>query len=170
MKRRLFNLLAALSLLMCVATVALWVHCSSRCECFVWEGSRWEISLLASRHEMALAIELFDRPMGYRGPKHRSLRPVFVIDLQQRCPHFIGGAGFGFGYGAAIPVQHQFGLFLPPSLVVVAASGLAVYFRHRAKRSIRLPGMCPSCGYDLRATPDRCPECGTVAAKLAAKS
>jgi hypothetical protein len=53
-------------------------------------------------------------------------------------------------------------------LVNAIATAIAVVpFRKQWDREQRTKkGLCPQCGYDLRATPDRCPECGGVSAKI----
>ena len=51
-----------------------------------------------------------------------------------------------------------------PAIPIFIVSTIAVAARlvHRGRRQRQ--GSCPRCGYDLRATPERCPECGTVVA------
>lgn len=50
-------------------------------------------------------------------------------------------------------------------LIALVVPGFHI-FRWRRNRRPK-PGHCRKCGYDLRATPDRCPECGTVPPTMA---
>jgi hypothetical protein len=70
----------------------------------------------------------------------------------------------------ADPVYDVRRLTVPLPLLTLLTGGLAgmrligYVRRRRTSRS----GRCPGCGYDLRATPDRCPECGAVPAGTSA--
>jgi hypothetical protein len=50
-----------------------------------------------------------------------------------------------------------------------AAVGLLMGLHVATLRPERRPGVCEVCGYDLRATPDRCPECGTLVSRRPAE-
>jgi len=53
-------------------------------------------------------------------------------------------------------------LFIMLSYAAIFGVGFRVVGRKSLAARREMAGLCPACGYDLRATADRCPECGQV--------
>jgi len=76
--------------------------------------------------------------------------PIAFMPQGQRRSVSVRCAGIGFPLWSVVLAS-----------ALLPATWFIIWWRRSRQRK---PGQCASCGYDLRATPDRCPECGTIQA------
>lgn len=182
MLRRFFPLASALSLVLFAAAVVLWVRSYWRyenvgrtsVESVRGERSDWTIRAVACvwGHLTVEHIETrnywsLDPPVScwhsYHSPTSRQ---QWVSQIYGGSPNALGFGRFRLkvtGYKSQM-VQTTTTLTVPLWLVnavcaILPATAVVRRWRH-AHRSAS--GCCIRCGYDLRATPDRCPECWTL--------
>jgi hypothetical protein len=159
MKRRLFNLAAAVSLAMALAVVGLWVRSYFARDTLWIVLRRGHPEHLAAVCAISGQVQLnLVRPWDDHQANHRFTYACDPISTSFAASHlwaFSDARGDGSGGFAQWMVQVP--IWCPLTLVMIAAATL---WRLRP----RTPGHgnCATCGYDLRATPDRCPECGTA--------
>ena len=165
MKRHLFNLLPILSLLICVATIVLWINSYFRfCSAYWANTSSFGVVAYVPKSEIVAIV--FHINHDAHGSEFRISSPPrpFQHYLMSGSP-LSDFHGFGIVHETArfSPSISKFtGLALPCWAIVLATSIAPLIWFRRQRTEL---GKCAKCGYDLRATPERCPECGTVAAK-----
>ncbi len=196
MQRRLFNLAATASLVLCLATAVMWAFSYSflqpefsHCE---WEKravavhadrvqfyhlSRFKTVIVGRSPRTGVPVAGFgqqipyittqmpyaaERP-GWHFTWHETFRMLSADNrnfIARALPMLQGGDGprpgmiGGGGYEMS----------LWPFVILMSVLPITWLIRggKRRARKRAAAGLCPSCGYDVRATPDRCPECGSV--------
>ena len=182
MKRRLLNLLTALSLLLCVAVCVLWVRSYWRYDLAGWDARSVAPILGSYRGHVLWAAEWggeesrsgslprSDSDSGDDGPDDRrrfnydngpvdSDSEVVWNNLRRKAALSVAGFIYTFAADSTPP----FRMVITPSWFVALLCAILParrLWRSRTRRLRSRRGLCPACGYDLRATPGRCPECG----------
>ena len=189
MRRRLFPFAAGVSALLCVAVCGLWVRSYWLMDALQYATlptdppqRLWTVASAGGR--LLVTVDEYQKPVFFdnldsdpvlkpgwhnafgevtkgrdadwsRNPPSRNQNPqlrVFGFRWQ-----WTDSDGFVVIYRSiAIPF---YALFLLSAVLPL------VWIRRRRRAAlVKAAGLCPSCGYDLRATPDRCPECGATRA------
>jgi hypothetical protein len=161
MIRRLLNLLTLLSLVLCVAVVVLWVRSyRNDLTLAVWERNFDGDSLHTTELFLRGGIIGLHREEWDRGGP-----PKCEYRLEDRPETYGFGCGDLVRFGLCAPAELKWdtrslwGGFAPGWLPGVVAGALALLLLRKSSTRGR-HGLCARCDYDLRATPDRCPECG----------
>jgi hypothetical protein len=174
MTRRLLNPLTALSLLVCVAACVLWARSywhhtvMSR----VRRGYDGDVKHTAQLHLAAGRVTLHREVWQRGGPPGTSYR-FEEWDLTEDNPvapgHLLDFALYPPDQFARDKRSCWGGSAPAWAFTIPLLSPLLLRVRGRTLRQRARNGRCVRCGYDLRATPDECPECGTIAAPPSAR-
>ena len=172
MLRHLFTIMFALSLVLCIATAGLWVRSHfwrdrildyARTYTLQVESDFGEVLLLwdTGTHPRPKELQCWMKMVFPAGPTTDQLqtpdKPTMLEHLGIEFEYETSGDYFYSVRRMAV---------LPHWLFVAFFALMSLFWRIIARRFYRRHavklGRCPACNYDLRATPDRCPECGEM--------
>jgi hypothetical protein len=164
MRRRLFTFCSAVSLLFFAAVCVLWV--------LSYDSSFELLSILPFGRTSSIWTQRGALTVHY-SPEQAAIQLETIHQGGGPRTWSLGWSAFGIecllvgGGQPSSPIYTQYraaaphGVLAPVFAACPAIQVITVLRRQRVRRR-REAGQCAACGYDLRATPGRCPECGTV--------
>lgn len=174
----LFNSLTAISLVLALATAGTWGISQRREHWFHWYGRSIEISGSADASEMRLSFYwptprdppprtygfVFQQPILEEFARWSDISPYgWTIATRTR---LLPGLSFVSTWSDSVILSRDVYIdfvFMTGLFLLLPLGWLVV--RLRTRRLAHARGHCSACGYDLRANPARCSECGQVVLK-----
>jgi hypothetical protein len=164
MIRRLFSIASSLSLLLALAVVALWARSHFRKDRLAFLTARHETRIVSNR-----GCLMFRRMVEFHSP------PLAIVwDVDDPVRYFDDSDPWWNRLGFYATGLHHLITDRPNSTVIemtivlpdwflVLLLGVPPLLWTRRRFVARRPkmGVCRTCGYDLRASVGRCPECGS---------
>jgi hypothetical protein len=183
MRRKLFHFAAAVSLLMCVGAAALWAR--------RWASDSVTLTDEDPSFPFVRQVILNSQPSGLKfqlvwetqttAAAADGRSPRWIVHCFSQLPEeWMWGEEsranrLGFWYSdfrRNAPNRHDriIKVGVPHWVAVACFGALPACWSLRRYRRVdrRRRGLCERCGYDLRGTPDRCPECGVLIPAAAA--
>jgi len=162
MGSRFFAAFAAISLVICMLTTVLWVRSYYFLDAIDWSTSQGRAGFSTTQGHIAYgAVTLTPtyRGKAIKGFSYRSTAVGYGFSVSIMRPSWTSWTGFA----VARVRQSSFSAwdFRVPFLLPLLLSAIAPILWYRRRHRYR-PGTCQECGYDLRASPNRCPECGAI--------
>jgi hypothetical protein len=163
------DIVVGVSLVISVGAAALWARSLYAAPEFSRAGAGWQMTVTSSRGRMVIQL-VTDGPGPQTAVDYWSSGGVHYGDedtpdsklvvIPESDPRVVSNAFTHY----LVPRRTRMLAF--PTLLfaaIAALPGAARMSLHLRRRRRQPPFTnCPSCGYDLRATPARCPECGAV--------
>ena len=179
MKRRLFNSLSAMSLLLAVSLLTMWIRSYWASEVVHWGLTMQPMVVRLYEIGSANGVVCAGRIQVTAGTPRFVSPPTGWSEGWFRLPKTAASsmgverswAGFGLYSRHTLRqaglIDDYKGVQLPYWFLTPLAGWLPTVWGVKAKRRWQRErrrglGLCLHCGYDLRATADRCPECGSI--------
>lgn len=178
--RSALNTVTVLSILLCAASVALWIS-TAFCQLSFqrtsaddeWPPIFLSCSRMLSRGHAFVRWQRLPSGEWHPAVVRRSLADAWDSQVSQVSLDYdadirwsLPGLGVGLKHrdDQVSETYVEFSYWLLTALfgILPAFAAARVSFRAIVMRRRIARGLCPVCGYDLRATRDRCPECGAT--------
>jgi len=177
-RQRLFNILAVVSLVVWLFVAAAWASSRFAQVFFYYASDGTLLGVKLEHYSLVMTkIERWPTSEGLSLQwRARDAPPMVILPRYDVRRSFVPGIVFTTGHGSAITSKDVFPVassflsvswgwpLLLSSIVFLPIPARWLQLRRRYRRRIA-QALCVTCGYDLRASPDRCPECGTVPPK-----